>query len=244
MPKVGVLLSGCGVEDGSEVYEAVLTILALEKSGAIVQVMAPDGDQAHVVNHYTGDETRGESRGVLAESARIVRGKIIALGEVSAHEIDALIIIGGYGALKNLCTYAADGDTATVNADVARIIQELHGLGKPIGAMCVAPVVVALALRGKNPTMTVGSDATTSLGLVRIGAAHSVTGVDEVYVDAPNKIVSTAAFMLAQSASEAEPGINKLVELVLQMAREIGPGHAGADTTYAPIDAGLNTPNA
>jgi len=239
MPKVGVLLSGCGVQDGSEIYEAVLTILALEKGGATVQAMAPDTEQAHVVNHYTGDEarseTRGESRGVLAESARIVRGKIMSTSEVSAHELDALVIIGGYGALKNLCTYAADGDAATVNADVARLVQEMHGLGKPIGAMCVAPVVVALALRGKNPTMTVGSDATTSLGLTRIGAQHSVTGVDEVYVDAPNKIVSTAAFMLAQSASEAEPGINKLVELVLQMAREMTPGNPSAQTTQTTV---------
>ncbi|HEX8835089.1 MAG TPA: isoprenoid biosynthesis glyoxalase ElbB [Abditibacteriaceae bacterium] len=241
MPKVGLLLSGCGVEDGSEIYEAVLTILALEKGGATVQALAPDVEQAHVVNHYTGEEVRGESRGVLAEAARIVRGKVISTSEVSAHEIDALIVVGGYGAVKNLCTWVADGENATVNADVARLIQEMNGLGKPIGAMCAGPVVVALALKDKKPTLTVGSDGSTALGLTRIGANHAVTSVDEVYVDADNKIVSTAAFMLAQSASEAEPAITQLVNQVLQMARELGPGHgSSATTSYAPIDAGTS----
>lgn len=235
MPKVGVIFSGCGVQDGSEIYESVLTLLALERGGAIIQAIAPDIEQAHVVNHYTGEEVRGESRGVLAESARIVRGKIISSKEVSAHEIDALILIGGYGAVKNLCTYAADGDAAVVNTDIARLIQEVHGLGKPIGAMCAAPIVVALALRGKSPVLTVGNDAATALGLEKVGAQHSVTGVDEVYVDAQNKIVSTAAFMLAQTPLEAEPGINKLVELVLQMARELGPGHESPTMTTSSV---------
>src|SRR5438045_1024255 len=115
MSKVGVLLSGCGVEDGSEIYEAVLTLLALDKAGAQIVALAPDTEQAQVINHYTGDEVRigeGSVRDVLAESARIVRGKIVSINEVSAHDIDALIIPGGYGAVKNLCTYATDGVNA------------------------------------------------------------------------------------------------------------------------------------
>lgn len=251
MPKVGVILSGCGVEDGSEIYEAVLTILALERGGATVQAIAPDIEQAQVVNHYTGSEDRAgflgagrETRSVLVESARIVRGKIMAAGEVSSHDLDALILVGGYGAVKNLCSYAADGENATVNPDVARLIQEMNGLGKPIGAMCVGPIVVALALRGKNPVLTIGNDGSTALGLTRIGATHAVTAVDQIYVDANNNIVSTAAFMLAGSASEAEPGITKLVNEVLQRARQLGPGHGGdASTAQAPLGAGLNTPN-
>jgi enhancing lycopene biosynthesis protein 2 len=231
MPTVGVVLSGCGVQDGSEIYEAVLTILALERSGATVQAIAPDVEQAHVVNHYNGEEERGHSRRVLAESARIVRGKIVSATDISAHELDALILIGGYGAVKNLCSYAADGEAAIVNPEIARLIEEVNGLGKPIGAMCAAPIVVALALRHKNPALTIGSDGSTALGLQRIGARHNVTGVDEVYVDAPNKIVSTAAFMLAQSAAEAEPGINKLVQLVLQMAAELNPAESDATTS-------------
>lgn len=232
--KVGVILSGCGVEDGSEIYEAVLTILALEKGGAHVQAIAPDIEQAHVVNHYTGEESRNDSsRSVLVESARIVRGKIMAAGEVSSHELDALILVGGYGAVKNLSSFSAAAENATVNADVERLIREMNGLGKPIGAMCAAPYVVALALRDKNPTLTVGTDGSASLSLVRIGVQHALTQVDEICIDTQNKIVTTAAFMLAQTVSEAEPGITKLVNQVLTMAREIGPGHDATTTTYA-----------
>jgi enhancing lycopene biosynthesis protein 2 len=249
MPKVGVMLSGCGVEDGSEIYEAVLTILALERNGATVQAIAPDIDQAQVINHYTGEEVRGSEemrsgkRSVLAESARIVRGKIIAAGEVSAHELDALIIVGGYGAIKNLCTYSVDGERAVVDSNVERLIREMNGLGKPIGAMCAGPIPVALSLRDKQPTLTVGSDGSTALGLTRLGASHRVTGIDEICVDSRNNIVSTAAFMLARSVSEAEPGITKLVEKVLQIARSLVSsvaGGAGASTSYvAPLETGV-----
>ena len=217
MPKVGVLLSGCGVQDGSEVYEAVLTILALEKAGAQVQAIAPDVEQAHVVNHYSGEEDRLTQRNVLPEAARIVRGKIISVSEVSAHDVDALVIPGGYGVAKNLCTYATDDVNARVNPDVARLIGDLHGLGKPIGAICIAPVLVALALRGTPLELTIGSDASTSLALNRLDMHHHVTTVDEIWIDERHKIVSTAAFMLAQSAAEAEPGITKLVNAVLDM---------------------------
>lgn len=233
MTRVGVMLSGCGVEDGSEIYEAVLTIVALERGGATVQAIAPDTEQAHVVNHYTGEETRLERRGVLAESARIVRGKIVAAGQISAHDLDALILVGGYGAVKNLCSYAGDGERANVNHDVARLIQEMNGLGKPIGAMCAASIVVALALRDKRPVLTVGSDGSTALGLTRIGATHTVTSVDQVYVDPHNNIVSTAAFLLAHTPGEAEPGINKLVSEVLQMARALSADTASATNTSA-----------
>ena len=246
--KVGLVLSGCGVEDGSEIYEAVLTILALEKGGAHVLAIAPDIEQAHVVNHYRGDEDRpvgpGETRSVLAESARIVRGKIVSASEVSSHELDALILVGGYGATKNLSSYATDGENATVNPDIARLITETNALGKPIGAMCAASYVVALVLRAKRPTLTVGSDGSATIGLERIGVSHALAQVDEICIDTHNKIVSTPAFLLAKSASEAETGINKLVAEVLTQARANGPGHDATTTTYAPLDAGLNTPNA
>jgi enhancing lycopene biosynthesis protein 2 len=215
MPKVGVLLAGCGVQDGSEIYESVLTLLALEKAGATWMAMAPDVEQAHVVNHYTGEEDRQSTRRALTEAARIVRGKISSINEVSAHDIDALIIPGGYGVAKNLCTFATDGVEARVNPHAERLIQDLHGLGKPIGAICIAPILVALALPNQNLQMTVGDDATTSLALTRIGAQHHISKVDEIWVDEANNIVSTPAFMLAHSASEAEVGINKLVAQVL-----------------------------
>lgn len=232
MLKVGVVLSGCGVQDGSDVAEAVLTLLALERGGAHIVALAPDAEQAQVVNHYTGQEERLEGRNSLTESARIVRGKIQGLTEVSAHDIDALIIVGGMGAAKNLCTYVNDGARATANPDIARLIADLNGLGKPIGALGLAPVVVALALQnrevGTAPVLTVGDDASVVLDLQAMGVEHTQTRVDQVCIDNANKIVSTSAFMLGQSAGEIEPGINKLVEHVLGFAKETNATYAGA----------------
>jgi len=228
MAKVGVLLSGCGYNDGSEVYEAVLSILALEKGGAQVQAIAPDVPQSDVIDHYRGEETRavagGEDRNVLAESARIVRGRIVSTREVSSHELDALVIIGGWGVVKNLCSFLTDGVEATINPDVDRLIREMHGLGKPIGAMCAGPILLALSLRGTGASITVGSDAETAAKLGALGVSHVDTSVDEIHVDATNHLVTTAAFMLAQSPGQAEPGINALVTRVLGMVRDMQAG--------------------
>jgi enhancing lycopene biosynthesis protein 2 len=199
------------------------------------------------VNHYTGQETRLESRGVLTESARIVRGKITSTTSVSAHDLDALIIVGGYGVVKNLCTYAVDGESATVNPDVERLIQDMNALGKPIGAMCAGTTLVALALRAKSPTLTIGTDGSAAAGLVRLGSRHVTTEVNEIFIDDANNIVSTAAFYAAENVSEAEPGITKLVNQVMEMVRHLGIDHGSKPTstsTYSTLDAGLNTGNA
>lgn len=229
--KVGVILSGCGVEDGSEIYEAVLTILALERAGAHVQALAPDIQQALTYNHYTGAESRMEARNVLSESARIVRGKIASLTEVSAHDLDAVVLPGGYGAVRNLSTYAFDGVAGKVDPNVDRLISEMHGLGKPIGAICIAPMVVALALQDqelKAPlTLTVGNSGSVGVDLTKLGARPMETKVDEICIDAVNKVVSTAAFMLAESPGQAETGITKLVNQVVAMVRENTPGYRG-----------------
>lgn len=222
--KIGVLLSGCGVQDGSEVYESVLTILAIERAGADVVALAPDVPQTEIINHYRGDELRtgeagGPTRSVLAESARIVRGKISSLTEVSAHDLDALIIPGGFGVTRNLCNYATHGADATANPEVKKIIVDMNALGKPIGALCIAPVLIALCLADKSPALTIGNDAKTAVDLQRLGASHSETALHEIHFDAANNIVSTPAFMMAQSASEAEPGISKLVSKVLELAK-------------------------
>ncbi len=231
MIKIGVLLSGCGVEDGSEIYESVLTLLALEKEGATAVAIAPDTEQAVVINHYTGQETRLETRHVLTEAARIVRGKITSISEVSAHDMDGLVIIGGYGAAKNLCTYANDGIDAVVNPDVEQLILELVALGKPVGAMCIASIVVALSLRGREhavaPTLTVGEGGNAVVHLQQIGAKHQTTTVDQICIDEHNKIISTAAFMLAETPAQAEPGINKLVGHLVAMVRETNATYQG-----------------
>ncbi len=231
MIKTGVVLSGCGVQDGSEIYEAVLTILALEKAGAQVIALAPDVTQADVINHYTGAETRMETRDVLAESARIVRGKVQSIQEVTATDLDALILVGGYGATKNLCTFANDGVRGKVNDELNRLIIEMHDLGKPIGSMCMASVVVAMALRGQKeaaqPVLTIGSDERVAASLEAMGVKHQNTRVDQVCVDASNRLVSTPAFMVGEGPAQVEPGISKLVEQVLGMAREMSATYGG-----------------
>ncbi len=233
MARVGVLLSGCGYQDGSEVYEAVLTLLALEKAGAQVQTIAPDIDQAEVIDHYRGEEDRnqgnaemrGGSRNVLAESARIVRGKIMAAGEVSSYELDALVIIGGWGAVKNLCSFATDGAKANINPAVGRLISEMHALGKPIGAMCAGPLLVATALRDTDLatplSLTIGDDAATMAQLKAMNINAATTSVDEIHTDMANHLVTTPAFMLAKTAGQAEPGINALVAKVMAMVGEM-----------------------
>ncbi len=222
MIKIGVVLSGCGVQDGSEIYEAVLTILALEKAGVSVLAMAPDVEQAEIVNHYTGAETRMETREVLSESARIVRGKIQAISAVSEQDLDALILVGGYGATKNLCTYANDGARGKVNEELRNLIVKMNKLGKPIGAMCIASVVVAMALRDTDthPILTIGSDEKVANDLMEMGAKNQNTRVDQICYDPTHNIVSTPAFMLGETAAQCEPGINKLVEQVVGIARE------------------------
>jgi enhancing lycopene biosynthesis protein 2 len=227
MSKIGLLLSGCGVQDGSEISEAVLTLLALERAGVDVLPLAPDVMQAQVWNHYNGQEVREESRGVLAESARITRGKITAVGNVGAADIDGLILIGGYGAAKNLCTYATNGINATVNPDVERLISQMNALGKTIGAMCIAPIVIALSLnhqgtqRSQRLTMTIGNNADTARDLEALNVRHMEALPDQICIDDVNNVITTPAFMLATNAAECEPGITKLVNEVVERVTQL-----------------------
>lgn len=217
--RAGVLLSGCGVYDGSEIHEAVLTMLALDRAGAEIICVAPNADQMHVVNHAEGQPAEGESRNILVESARIARGKIKDAATVSASDVDALFIPGGFGAAKNLCTYAVDGPACTVNADVEQLVRDVHGAGKPICAVCIAPVLLAKVL-GKDvgPTLTIGTDEGTAGHINEMGAGHEECPVRECVVDDKNKMVTTPAYMLAQSIGEAADGIQKAVQATLAMA--------------------------
>lgn len=216
--KIAVVLSGCGVYDGSEIHEAVLTLLALDRAGAEIVCAAPDVDQAHVVNHRTGDVASGEKRNVLIESARIARGKIVALRELHAADIDAAIFPGGFGAAKNLSTYAFKGAALTVEPEVERFVREVHAARKPLGFVCIAPVIAAKILGKEHPTLTIGSDAQTASDLESCGAKHRDARVEDVVVDDARRVVTTAAYMLAGRISEAAAGIDKLVQAVLRMA--------------------------
>jgi enhancing lycopene biosynthesis protein 2 len=218
MAKVGVVLSGCGVFDGSEIYETVATLLALDRAGAEVVTAAPDLD-FDVVDHYSGKAT-GERRNVLVESARIVRGKIKPLADLREAEIDALILPGGFGAAKNLSDFASKGAKAAAIPEVARILREVHAARKPIGAICIAPAVLAAAFEGGKltPTLTIGNDKGTAAALEAKGAKHVPSPVREIVIDEKNRLVTTPAYMLAQRVNEAAEGIEKLVAAVLRMA--------------------------
>jgi len=214
--KIGIVLSGCGVFDGSEIHEAVCTLLSIDRNGAEAVCMAPDMDLREV-DHFSGKET-GVKRNVLIESARIARGKIIDISQVEAADLDALIFPGGFGAAKNLCTFASKGADATVYPDVARLLKEMVALKKPIGAICIAPALVAVVL-GKDctPKVTIGNDAGTAASINMTGSVHLDCPVTEVIVDRENNIVSTPAYMLAGSISEVADGVDKAVKAVIDL---------------------------
>ena len=216
--QIGVVLSGCGVFDGSEIHEAVLTLLAIDRAGAQAVCCAPNIRQAHVINHLTGEESKGESRNVLTESARIARGKVRDVAGVQASELDGLIFPGGFGAAKNLCDYAFHGPECSVNSDVARLAKEVHAAGKPIGVVCIAPVLAAKLFGGENPQLTIGTDKNTAKDIEKCGASHVACPVAEFVVDKQHKLVSTPAYMLAQNIKDAAEGIGKLVRAVVEMA--------------------------
>lgn len=215
--EIGVLLAGCGVMDGSEIHEATLTLYFLDKQGAEIICMAPNKDQSDVVNHVTGNAA-GEKRNVLIEAARIARGKIVDVKNVKADELDAIIIPGGFGAAKNLCTFAVDGTECRVDEGVARLLKEMHAKKKPIGALCIAPVLIARLFGAElSPEITIGSDAGTAAALEKMGARHKKANTDEIVVDARNKIVTTPCYMTAQSIKEVGAGAEKLVAKILEM---------------------------
>ncbi len=216
--RVGVVLSGCGFLDGAEIHEAVCTLLSLDRHGAKLVAAAPDVPQLHVVDHLKGAPAEGESRGVLAEAARIVRGQISPLSAVSVHDLDALVLPGGYGAAKNLCTFAVDGRAMRVQPEVERLVREMRGAGKPMGFICIAPVIAARIFGGDGVRLTIGDDADTAAAIESWGARHVACRVEEIVVDQRLKIVSTPAYMLGPWIAPVATGIEKLVSAVLEMA--------------------------
>ncbi|HTS18966.1 MAG TPA: isoprenoid biosynthesis glyoxalase ElbB [Verrucomicrobiae bacterium] len=216
--KIGVVLSGCGVMDGTEIHESVLVLLAISRAGAETICMAPNVRQHHVINHLTNEESKGEIRNVLVESARIARGKIRDVTSVKAAEIDALIFPGGFGAAKNLCDYAFKGPDCSVNADVARLATEVHQQQKPIGIVCIAPVIAAKLFGPTHPQITIGTDKNTAKDIEMMGAKHISCMVEDIVIDTEGKLVSTPAYMLANDIAEAAQGIQKLVTAVIGLA--------------------------
>lgn len=219
MAKIGVVLSGCGVYDGSEIHEAVITLLAIDRLGSEAICMAPDVEQMHVVNHLTGEPAAGETRNVLVESARIARGKIRDIAKVTAADVDALILPGGFGAAKNLCDFAVKGPDCTVNPEVARLVRDIVAAGKPLAAVCIAPALVSKVLGNQQLAhrLTIGTDQDTAAALTKMGSQHVACPVREFVVDQENRLISTPAYMLAGRISEAADGIEKTVKTLLEM---------------------------
>ncbi|MHA6198301.1 isoprenoid biosynthesis glyoxalase ElbB [Pseudomonas wadenswilerensis] len=216
--KVAVILSGCGVYDGAEIHESVITLLRLDQRGAQVQCFAPNIAQMHVINHLTGEEMP-ESRNVLVESARIARGNVKDLREADVDDFDALIVPGGFGAAKNLSSFAIDGPGCSVHPDVLALAEAFAEAGKPVGLICISPALAA-KIYGPGVVCTIGNDADTSAAIVKMGGTHEECDVHDIVEDTQRKLVSTPAYMLAQSISEAAGGIYKLVDRVLELTHE------------------------
>jgi enhancing lycopene biosynthesis protein 2 len=226
MSRVAVVLSGCGVFDGTEIQEAVLTLLALDRAGAQYQCLAPNKNQLHVVDHVSKKPT-GETRNVLVESARIARGHVKDLATASVEEFDAVILPGGFGAAKNLCSFAEKGAQCEVDPALKKFLTAMHQAKKPIGAICISPVIVAKVFGANgSPKVTIGTDPETANAIEAMGAEHMGCPVDDFIVDEQAKIVTTPAYMLARSLREAADGIEKLVVEVLRLAKVKKPSAA------------------
>ena len=213
--KVAIILSGCGVFDGAEINETVLTALSLDQLGAQVEYFAPDMNQHHVLNHLTGEEMP-EQRNVLVESARITRGKSRDIRELKAADFDAVILPGGFGVAKNLSDFAFKGADCRVQEDILQAILQFKEVKKPVGLICISPALSA-KIFGEGVRCTIGDDADTAAAITQMGGVHQDCAVDGIVVDEKNRLVTTPAYMLAQSISEAAKGIHKLVEQVLAM---------------------------
>ena len=216
--RVGVVLSGCGYLDGAEIHEATCTLLSLDRRGAKLVAMAPDVEQMHVVDHMKGAPAQGQGRRVLEEAARIVRGQILELSQVSARDLDALIFPGGFGVAKNLCSFAVDGRNMRVLPAVERLAREIRSAGKPSGYVCIAPVIAARLFGSEGVRVTIGNDRDTAAAIESWGARHVDCKVEEIAVDEKLKLVSTPAYMLGPWIAPVATGIDKLVSAVLEMA--------------------------
>ena len=216
--KVAVILSGCGVYDGAEIHESVITLLRLDQRGAQVQCFAPNIAQMHVIDHLTGEEMP-ESRNVLTESARIARGEVKDIREAKAEDFDALIVPGGFGAAKNLSNFAVEGTECTVNPDVLALAEAFAEACKPVGLICISPALAA-KIYGPGVVCTIGNDAGTASAVEKMGGKHEECDVHDIVEDSQRKLVTTPAYMVAKSISEAAGGIYKLVDRVLELTHE------------------------
>lgn len=211
--KVALILAGSGVYDGSEIHEATMAMYALAKNELEYMCFAPDIPQAHVINHLTGEEMK-ETRNVLIESARLARGEVKNITALKADEYDAILFPGGFGAAKNLSDFAFKGDGMTVHPEVERVIKDFHAKQKPIGALCIAPTIIAKVLGAK---VTIGKDPETAQAIVNMGGIHEEKSATDISIDETNKIVTNPCYMMASSVYEIGEGAEACVEALKGM---------------------------
>ena len=216
--KCAVVLSGSGVFDGSEIHESVLTLLALEKVSAQITCFSVNKNQHHCVNHLTGQED-ASTRHCMQESARISRGNIEDLSNFDAKSVDALIFPGGFGVAKNLCDFALSGEQMTIDSDVSRAILSMRELDKPLGFMCIAPILAAKLIPGV--TVTVGEESDVSRTINAWGGIHQVCRPSELVIDAKHNVVSTPAYMCDTTLMDIENGITALVNHVATQCKVV-----------------------
>ncbi|MBA7568648.1 Glyoxalase ElbB [subsurface metagenome] len=214
LKKFAVVLSGSGVFDGTEIHEATLTLYAIVKNGGTYEIFAPDIPQHHVVNHITGEEMN-ETRNVLIEAARIARGNIKPLSEFNEKDFDAIIFPGGLGAAKNLSSFAFDGVNCSVNKDVENSIKQMADAKKPVGALCISPVILAKILG--DVVLTIGQDAGTAEAIANMGATHRKTNHGEVVVDSRHKVVTTPCYMLDANIVQIAEGADNVVKTMMKL---------------------------
>jgi enhancing lycopene biosynthesis protein 2 len=215
--KIAVLLGGCGHFDGSEIRESILTLLAIDKCGAEAVCLAPDDAQKRVVHHGKGAAVSG-TRHMLEESARIARGKVLPLDPKTITTYDALIMPGGTGLAYSFFDYAEKGRACTIREDVRETILAMVRAGKPMGAICISPMIVARALKDTGITVTLGSTPNVAEDMAAWGAKFKECRVDDCVVDVANKIVTTPAYMVGGAhIKDAATGIEKCVKAMMEM---------------------------
>ena len=207
--RVAFVLSGCGVKDGTEIHEAVSALIALDRAGFSIIFTAPDVQQAATVDHSTAEPERSP-RNALSEAARIARGNIRPLSEIGPGDYDAVVFPGGFGAALTLCSFGSDGPECSVNPQVEKLISDARSNGKPIAAMCIAPVILARTLPGAR--LTIGNDRGTAQAIEAMGAIHVECDVENAVVDTDRKIVTTPAYMLASGPAQVFAGAERMVQ--------------------------------
>lgn len=216
--KIAVILSGCGYLDGSEITEAISTLIALSAQNVDYKVFAPQ-ISISPTSHYDAELLEPGRRNALEESARIARGKIQDISELNPNIFDGIVFPGGYGVAKNLSSWAQDGAKCSTNPQVKEMIETFYDSGKPILAICIAPALIARVLGQKTSvTLTIGNDPATAAEIQKTGCEHVECPVDDFITDREAKVVSTPAYMYEAKPHEVFAGIQKAVAEFVEMA--------------------------